>query len=155
MGSPTHYLTRTREHNIWAGMRQRCYDFNCKDFPKYGAKNVKVHEDWFLSFSEFLSYMGPCPDGMTLDRFPDTRGNYEPGNVRWATHSEQNHNRGMMGNNKSGKKGVFELKSGGGFQASIMFEGKRIFLGTFQTFDEAKLARENAELKYLGEVKEV
>jgi hypothetical protein len=153
MGSPIHYLTRTREHNIWAGMRQRCYDFNCKDFPKYGAKNVKVYVDWFLSFSDFLSYMGPCPEGMTLDRFPNTRGNYEPGNVRWATHSEQNHNRSMMGNNKSGKKGVFELKSGEGFQAYIMFQKKRIHLGTFQSFEEAKYAREQAELKYLGEIK--
>lgn len=98
--------------------------------------------------------MGPCPQGMSLDRWPDKEGNYEPGNVRWATHSEQNHNRGMLRNNKSGKNGVFELKSGEGFQACIMFQKKRIHLGTFQTFEEAKEAREQAELKYLGNIKE-
>lgn len=154
MGAPIHYLTRTREHNIWAGMRQRCYDFNSKDFPRYGAKEVKVYSPWFDSFMDFLDYMGPCPDGMSLDRWPNKEGNYEPGNVRWATHSEQNHNRGMLKNNKSGKNGVFELKSGEGFQACIMFQKKRIHLGTFQTFEEAKEAREQAELKYLGYIKE-
>lgn len=149
-----HGLTRTREHNIWCGMKQRCYDTNCKDFPAYGAKGIAVFPDWFGSFTKFLDYMGPCPEGMSLDRWPNQEGNYEPGNVRWATLSEQSHNRGMLKNNKSGKKGVFELKSGGGFQASIMFEKKKIHLGTFQTFEEAKFAREQAELEYLGEIKD-
>ena len=97
--------------------------------------------------------MGECPDGMTIDRV-DSNGNYEPGNVRWATHSTQNHNRGALRSNKSGKKGVFELKSGEGFQASIMFQKQRIHLGTFPAFEEAKAAREQAELRYLGEIKD-
>jgi hypothetical protein len=29
---------------------------------------------------------------MTLDRWPDNNGNYEPGNVRWATRVEQSEN---------------------------------------------------------------
>lgn len=153
MATEKHGLTRTREHNIWCGMRQRCYDFNCKDYPVYGAKGVGVYPEWFNSFLAFLSYMGPCPEGMSLDRI-ESSGNYEPGNVRWATGSDQNHNRGMLKNNKSGKNGVFELKSGGGFQASIMFQRKKIHLGTFQTFEQAKDAREQAELKYLGKIKE-
>lgn len=148
-----HGKTRTREHNIWSGMRQRCYDFNCKDFPRYGGKGVKVHPAWFVSFVEFFDYMGPCPKGMSINRI-DPLGDYVPGNVRWATHSVQNHNRGSMRNNKSGKKGVFELKSGEGWQAYIMFQRKRIHLGTFQTFEDAKFAREQAELKYLGEIKD-
>lgn len=150
----THGATGTREYVIWSGMRQRCYDFNSKDFPDYGAKGVGVYSNWFDSFSSFIEYMGPCPEGMSLDRI-ESSGNYEPGNVRWATGSEQNHNRGMLKNNKSGKNGVFELKSGGGFQASIMFQSKKIHLGTFQTFEQAKEAREQAELKYLGFIKEV
>lgn len=151
--SEKHGLSRTREHNIWCGMRQRCYDFNCKDFPRYGGKGIKVFADWFNSFTEFLSYMGSCPEGMSIDRI-DPSGDYVPGNVRWATDSTQNHNRGMLKNNKSGKKGVFELKSGEGWQAGIMVQGKKIHLGTFQSFDEAKAAREQAEFKYLGEIKD-
>jgi len=150
----THGLTRTREHNIWCGMRQRCYDFNCKDYPRYGAKGVRVFEDWFESFESFLEYMGPCPEGMSLDRYPNKEGNYEPGNVRWATHSQQNHNRSGLRNNKSGKTGVFELKSGEGFQASIMFDKKRLHLGTFPTFEQAKKAREDKELELFGFIKD-
>lgn len=36
--------------------------------------------------------IGPRPDGLSLDRVDNERG-YEPGNVRWATRSEQNLNR--------------------------------------------------------------
>lgn len=151
MGSPIHNLSRTKEHNIWTGMRQRCYDFNCKDYPKYGAKGVEVYPEWFDSFLAFFQYMGECPEGMSLDRYPDKTGNYEPGNVRWATLSEQNHNRSDMKNNKSGKKGVHKLKSGEGWQAGIMFQKKKIHLGTFQTFEDAVKAREDAEILYLGE----
>lgn len=149
----THGMTKSREYTIWSGMKQRCYDFNNKDFPEYGGKGIGIHEEWFNDFEKFFEYMGPCPEGMSLDRI-ETSGSYVPGNVRWASHSEQNHNRGALKNNKSGKTGVFELKSGEGFQASIMFQKQRIHLGTFNTFEEAKEAREQAELQYLGKIKD-
>lgn len=46
----------------------------------------------FKSYEEFLSELGPRPEGMTLDRI-DPDGHYEPGNVRWATMAQQNRNR--------------------------------------------------------------
>jgi hypothetical protein len=36
--------------------------------------------------------IGPAPK-WNCDRFPDASGNYEPGNVRWATNSQQMQNR--------------------------------------------------------------
>lgn len=48
--------------------------------------------EWANDFARFYAAMGPCPDGMTLDRIDVNRG-YEPGNCRWATSGQQARNR--------------------------------------------------------------
>lgn len=81
------------EYGSWRAMRQRCLDSKHPAFANYGAKGVRFCERW-NDFRAFLADMGPRPSrGHSLDRFPDRRGNYEPGNCRWATKSEQNENR--------------------------------------------------------------
>ncbi len=56
-------------------------------------KGVYGHVEFkFASFQEFYDELGPRPEGKTLDRI-NPWGNYEPGNVRWATHAEQCNNR--------------------------------------------------------------
>lgn len=83
---------RKREYNSWISAKRRCLDSTDKDFPRYGAVGVSFHSAWAESFSAFYDHIGPRPDGCTLDRIDGTRG-YEPGNVRWATPTEQAINR--------------------------------------------------------------
>ena len=78
------YLSRT--YNSWRSMLRRV-----RAHPRYIANEITVCERW-LRFENFLEDMGERPIDRTLDRFPDTLGNYEPGNCRWATWSEQRNN---------------------------------------------------------------
>lgn len=77
---------------VWAAMIQRCSDPNCQAFPRYGGRGIKVCDRWRL-FENFLADVGERPAGKSIDRYPNNDGNYEPGNVRWATWIEQQNNR--------------------------------------------------------------
>ena len=76
-------------------MRTRCEKPNCNRWKHYGGRGIKVCDRWLGEdgFLNFLADMGERPQNMTLDRYPNGDGNYEPGNVRWATPSQQIKNR--------------------------------------------------------------
>lgn len=75
-------------------MKARCLYPSVENYPRYGGIGVKVAEEWVDDFAAFFAHVGPRPSPKhSLDRFPDPRGNYEPGNVRWATATEQARNR--------------------------------------------------------------
>lgn len=83
-------------YGIWSGILNRCENPDFRDWHHYGGRGIKVCADWhdvavFVAWIE--ANLGPRTDGMTLDRWPDNDGDYEPGNVRWATWKQQNNNR--------------------------------------------------------------
>ncbi len=80
------------EYQAWRDMNRRCYDSRTESFPNYGGRGISVCEEWRGSFKSFFKYIGIRPDGHSLERL-DSDGNYEPGNVRWATRMDQNSNR--------------------------------------------------------------
>ncbi len=75
-------------------MLARCYDPRTNGYNRYGGRGITVCERWRKNFRAFMNDMGPRPTPEhTLDRYPNNDGNYEPGNVRWATWEEQDHSR--------------------------------------------------------------
>lgn len=71
-------------------------------------------------------------------------------NLRAATRSENNRNSRMQKNNRSGRKGVSRARSGK-WIARIAVDGRQIYLGRFQTMDDAHYAYCEASRKLHGE----
>jgi hypothetical protein len=82
------------EYRCWSAANRRCYDRDHEKYEQYGALGISVHPRWRASFLAFVADVGPRPPGAQLDRYPDALGNYEPGNVRWASRTVNNRNRG-------------------------------------------------------------
>lgn len=92
--APTHGMTNTMEFRIWGGIKARIFNPKVHNYADYGGRGIKLHQPWADSFEQFFSDVGPCPGSeYSLDRFPDQNGNYEPSNVRWATHKQQSRNK--------------------------------------------------------------
>ncbi len=88
----THGSFYTREYKIWSTMLQRCNNPNSTKYYNYGARGIKVCDEWINSFESFIADMGIPPSSThTIDR-KDNDGNYEPSNCRWATPQMQAQN---------------------------------------------------------------
>lgn len=136
-----HGMTHThkRELHVWQGMKKRCYDPNHPRYKNYGGRGITVYPEWRKSFKAFIEYMGERPEGLTLDRI-DNDGNYEPGNVRWATYYQQNENRSNVKRYK-------------GLTRRAWAEKLKIHLGTYKAYC-VRYGDENAVKHYL-KLKEV
>ncbi len=84
--STKHGMHGSAEYRTWESMVSRC-----KNHPHYLRLGITVCEKW-MKFTNFFADMGLRPDGMSLDRWPNGNGNYEPGNCRWATPVQQSQN---------------------------------------------------------------
>jgi len=147
--SELHGLSNSLTYKSWEGIKNRCLNENTPYFKYYGGRGITVCERWKNSFLAFYEDMGPRPSkDHSIDRI-DVNGNYEPGNCKWSTKSEQSLNRRIQSNNSSGYKGVKFDKRRGTWSAEIQFNKKRKYLGTFKTLEGAIEARKKAELKIL------
>jgi hypothetical protein len=87
-------------HVVYTEMIARCERPTHKRYADYGGRGITVDRKWRNNFWWFVEDVGPRPEGVgpsgrslySLDRI-DNDGNYEPGNVRWATYAEQASNR--------------------------------------------------------------
>jgi len=87
-----HGDTDSPEHCAWKQMKQRCRPGSVWR-RWYAARGIVVCDEWRQSYEAFRDHIGPRPSPKhSLDRI-NNDGNYEPGNVRWATWAEQMLNR--------------------------------------------------------------
>ena len=82
-----------------------------------------------------------------IDHINGVRDDNRLDNLREATRGQNCQNTGRRTDNSSGVKGVHLRKDTGKYSASIMVDGKTSYLGSFDTLEEAKMAREQEEVK--------
>jgi hypothetical protein len=91
----THNQSRSPEYRTFIAMHQRCENPRSTKFNLYGGRGIRVARQFSgeHGFERFFEHVGPRPSlKHSIDRI-ETNGNYAPGNLRWATLSQQNKNR--------------------------------------------------------------
>lgn len=149
----THGASRRKgswpEYWIWSSMITRCTSKNSKDYYNYGGRGISVCDEWINSFESFISHIGRRPESNSqLDRI-NVDGNYEPGNVRWVSPSQNAMNKKVYKNNRTGVKGVGHCH--GKFRARLQVNGETVFCEIFDSLLDAAKAYNNAAKKYHGE----
>lgn len=87
-----HY--KTRMYRTWLHMKERCGNPNNNRYYAYGARGIKVCDEWINSFHAFFKWAiaNGYAEDLTIDRI-DSNGNYCPDNCRWVDIKTQQNNK--------------------------------------------------------------
>ena len=84
-------------------------------------------------------FLTDCPDGLVVDHINHDTYDNRKENLRVCTQKENSHNRKRQG-------GVYKHEKK--WKATIRVDGKRKYLGIYDTYEEALRVRKEAENKY-------
>ena len=118
-----------------------------KGYPSNGYIKVNLYKDskmtkFHLHRLVAITFIDNIDDKVCVDHIDGNTCNNNVNNLRWATNSENAMNCKISRNNTSGCKGVMFNKERQKWCASITIDYIKIHLGPFNTFDEAKNARQ-------------
>jgi hypothetical protein len=127
-------MTKSPEYQAYRNARHRCENPNAQAYANYGGRGIKF---LFETFEEFLADVGFRPSAYYSLERKENNGHYAPGNVKWATWSEQQRNKRKVTILNRKGKGYTWNKQAKKWVAFIYYDGKAHYLGRFDTEAEA------------------
>jgi len=89
----THGLSGTKLYGVWRNMLTRCEYTRCKSYKDYGARGIKVCDEWHNPEGFFQWAIGNgYREGLELDRI-NTNGGYCAENCRFIPRIDNAHNK--------------------------------------------------------------
>jgi hypothetical protein len=100
----THHLSNTQIYHIYSGMKMRCYYEKNDSYGRYGARGIKICDEWlgkdgFINFYKWSMENGYKEEKSktgrnlySIDRI-DNNKDYSPNNCRWVLIKVQNYNK--------------------------------------------------------------
>lgn len=142
-----HGFHGTAIYNVWSSMVKRCENEKCEGYQWYGARGIKVCDEWRLhpgAFCEWALANG-YRRGLEIDRI-DVNGDYCPENCQFISHKENcaPSKRRLRKTNKTGERNICMTRHGT-FESYAYINGKQKYLGAFKTLNEAVRKRDEIE----------
>ncbi len=147
-------------YRMWYSMMYRCYNAKCPAYKNYGGRGIIVCDQWH-DFDTFVvdisTTLGPRPEGLTFER-ADNEGNYERGNVEYASYADQLKNRRPIqavtrtttSSKASRYKGVCHTKEHKSWRAVGYHGGRTYFLGNHAIEEDAARAHDKWAMETFG-----
>lgn len=134
---------KTPENRFWEKVDKTasCWNWTAHLVDGYGKMRVGDRMVGAHRFS-YKIHLGPIPDGMLLDHICHNRACVNPAHLRPVTNKQNLENlvAAPTTNKTTGVRGVHLNRSSGKYHGQVGHNGRRYFVGQFDTIPEAEAA---------------